>query len=112
MSRKSKQKSKLQPEAPMPKKKGRLTLIVGVIFILFFTLVYPKFTPILAKYTVVKHLSAKEENIKDFEMSELTFSEEKKFYIVTLTQKKTGQKREIGISTKFLPTNVEYDIVP
>lgn len=112
MSKKSKQKTIVQAEKKVPKNKVNLTLILGIAFVLFFTLVYPIFTPILTKYTVVKHISDKGETIKDFQISEVTFSKEKSFYIVTLTHKTTGQKRELGISSKFLPTTVEYDIEP
>lgn len=110
MSKKSKKKPELLQEKESPKKKSKFYLILGIGFILFFAFLYPSFTPILTKYTVVKHLTDKGGTIKDFEMSEVSFSEEKNFYIVTLTNKNNGQKREVGVSSKFFPTIVEYDI--
>lgn len=112
MSKKPGTKITFQSKDIAPKNKLAPYLFLGVGFILFFTLFYPRFVPILAKYTVVKHIADKGGNIKDYEMSEFTFSNEKNFYIVNLIDKKSHKKRELGVSSKFLPTSVEYDIEP
>lgn len=103
-------KANVPQKTELSKKKGKLYLLLGIGFLLFFTLIYPLFTPILTKYTVVKHLTEKGEAITDFELSEVSFSDDKKLYLVTLTHKTSGQKREVGVSPKFFPTIVEYDI--
>lgn len=112
MKKKANHTIELSKETSILKKKKNLYILGVIAFILFFTLIYPSFTPILTKYTVVKHLTDKGETIQNYDMSEISYSDEKKFYIITLTHKKTKEKRELGISTKFLPTVIEYDIVP
>lgn len=111
MSKKKPEIKAAEPNLKKKKKKElRLYLIAVLAFFMFFSVIYPRFTPVLAKYTVVKNLRDKGEDINRFDMSEPSYSSEKRLYIVILSEKKTGKKREVGISTKFLPTTIEFDI--